>query len=395
MDLIRVLAMDAVEQAGSGHPGTAMSLAPAAYLLFQKVMRHDPADPHWLGRDRFVPSCGHSSLTPYIQLYLSGYGLTLDDLRRYRTWGSLTPGHPEHGLTAGVETTTGPLGQGHRERGRNGDGRPLRERGLPDPAASEGNSLFDHHIYTFMSDGDIEEGISHEVSALAGHQQLGNLIALYDDNSISIEDDTNIAKSEDVAARYEAYGCACAADQLAPERRVPRGCSVAVRRVRSGEGGHRGAVTDRAAHDYRLAGPAQAEHGRRTRLGARRGRGGRHQDNPRLRSGGDLPGRGAGGCARAARLGERTWQQGARQLWDEAFDAWSAAHPEKRKLLDRLASRELPDGWADVLPTFPPDPKGVATRKASGDVLVPRWHRCCLNCGVSIQPTWRAATTPR
>src|SRR6202167_5075594 len=197
--------MDAVQQAGSGHPGTAMSLAPAAYLLYQRILRHDPADPQWPGRDRFVLSCGHSSLTLYIQLYFSGYGLTLDDLRGYRTWGSITPGHPEHGLTPGVETTTGPLGQGIG----NAVGMAMaarRERGLYDPEAERGRSPFDHYIYAFVSDGDMEEGISHEVASLAGHQQLGNLIVVYDDNYISIEDDTQIAKSEDVAARYEGYG---------------------------------------------------------------------------------------------------------------------------------------------------------------------------------------------
>src|ERR1035438_8667133 len=186
VDLIRVLAMDAVQKAGSGHPGTAMSLAPAAYLLYQRVLRHDPADPNWLGRDRFVLSCGHSSLTLYIQLYLSGYGLSLDDLKRYREWGSLTPGHPEHGLTPGVETTTGPLGQGLA----NAVGMAMaarRERGLLDPDAPEGTSPFDHHVYAFVSDGDIEEGISHEASSLAAHQDLGNLVVLYDDNQISIE----------------------------------------------------------------------------------------------------------------------------------------------------------------------------------------------------------------
>ena len=205
VDLIRVLAMDSVQKAGSGHPGTAMSLAPAAYLLFQRLLRHDPADPNWPGRDRFVLSCGHSSLTLYIQLYLSEYGLTLDDLKGYRTWGSITPGHPEHRLTPGVETTTGPLGQGLG----NAVGMAMaarRERGLFDPDAKPGQSPFDHYIYCFVSDGDIEEGISHEVSSLAGHHELGNLIVLYDDNQISIEDKTQIAKSEDVCARYEAYG---------------------------------------------------------------------------------------------------------------------------------------------------------------------------------------------
>src|SRR5687767_6841269 len=197
--------MDAVEKAGSGHPGTAMSLAPAAYLLFQRTMRHDPTDPTWAGRDRFVLSCGHSSLTLYIQLYLSGYGLSLDDIKRLRTWDSLTPGHPEHGHTVGVETTTGPLGQGLG----NAVGMALaarRERGLFDPEAPAGQSPFDHFVYAFCSDGDIEEGISHEVSSIAGHQKLGNLIVLYDDNQISIEHDTRIALSEDVPKRYEAYG---------------------------------------------------------------------------------------------------------------------------------------------------------------------------------------------
>src|SRR5437879_6321442 len=177
--------MDAVEKAGNGHPGTAMSLAPAAYLLFQRVMRHDPADPHWPGRDRFVLSCGHSSLTLYIQLYLSGYGLTMDDLKALRTWGSLTPGHPEHGLTAGVETTTGPLGQGIG----NAVGMAMaarRQRGLFDPDTPEGESLFDHTVWCFASDGDMEEGVSGEASSLAGTQQLGNLILVYDDNRISI-----------------------------------------------------------------------------------------------------------------------------------------------------------------------------------------------------------------
>src|SRR5947209_9158807 len=176
--------MDAVEAAGSGHPGTAMSLPPAAYLLFQRLLRHDPADPQWTGRDRFVLSCGHSSLTLYIQLYLSGYGLTLDDLKALRTWGSITPGHPEHGLTPGVETTTGPLGQGIA----NAVGMAMaarRERGLFDPDAARGESPFDHTIWVFASDGDMEEGVAAEAASVAGHQQLGNLVVLYDDNHIS------------------------------------------------------------------------------------------------------------------------------------------------------------------------------------------------------------------
>jgi transketolase len=205
VDLVRVLAMDSVQKVGNGHPGTAMSLAPAAYLLYQRFLRHDPADPGWIGRDRFVLSCGHSSLTLYIQLYLSGYALGLDDLKQFRTWGSITPGHPEYGLTPGVETTTGPLGQGLG----NAVGMAMaarRERGLLDPGAAPGASPFDHFVYSIVSDGDIEEGITHESAAIAGVQELGNLIVIYDDNHISIEDNTIIAKDEDTGARYAAYG---------------------------------------------------------------------------------------------------------------------------------------------------------------------------------------------
>ena len=205
IDIARVLAMDAVQKVGNGHPGTAMSMAPTAYLLFQKWLRHDPSDPHWVGRDRFVLSMGHSSLTLYIQLYLSGYGMELEDLQALRTWGSQTPGHPEVNHTPGVETTTGPLGQGVG----NAVGMAMaarRERGLLDPDAPEGESLFDHTIWCFASDGDLEEGVSGEASSLAGTQQLGNLVLVYDDNKISIEDDTNVAFTEDAAKRYEAYG---------------------------------------------------------------------------------------------------------------------------------------------------------------------------------------------
>ena len=205
VDTVRVLAADAVQKVGNGHPGTAMSLAPLAYTLFQRVMRHDPADPTGSGRDRFVLSCGHSSMTLYIQLYLAGFGLELSDLRSLRTWGSQTPGHPEYGHTSGVEITTGPLGQGLASAvGMAMAAR--RERGLFDPDAAPGESPFDHYIYVVASDGDIEEGVTSEASSLAGRQELGNLIVFYDDNEISIEDDTKIALSEDTAKRYEAYG---------------------------------------------------------------------------------------------------------------------------------------------------------------------------------------------
>ena len=205
VNTVRVLAADAVQNVGNGHPGTAMSLAPLAYTLFQRVMRHDPTDEDWIGRDRFVLSCGHSSLTLYIQLYLAGYGLELQDLKELRTWGSKTPGHPEHRHTPGIEITTGPLGQGLASAvGMAMAAR--RERGLFDPDAKAGKSPFDHHIFVIASDGDIEEGITSEASSLAGHQQLGNLVLVYDDNKISIEDNTDIALSEDTAERYEAYG---------------------------------------------------------------------------------------------------------------------------------------------------------------------------------------------
>jgi len=197
VDTVRVLSMDAVQKVGNGHPGTAMSLAPAAYLLFQKVMRHNPADPHWAGRDRFVLSAGHSSITLYTELYLGGWGLELEDLKSLRTWGSKTPGHPEYGHTAGVETTTGPLGQGVG----NAIGMAMaarRERGLLDPTAGEGDSPFDHHVYAICSDGDLEEGVSSEASSIAGTQQLGNLTVIYDANRISIEGDTDVAFTEDV-----------------------------------------------------------------------------------------------------------------------------------------------------------------------------------------------------
>ncbi len=370
IDLIRVLAMDAVEEAGSGHPGTAMSLAPAAYLLYQHVLRHDPADPSWPGRDRFVLSCGHSSLTLYLQLYLSGYGMTLDDIRHYRKWGSVTPGHPEHGIAPGIETTTGPLGQGLG----NAVGMAMsarRERGLFDPDAPPGLSPFDHEIYAFASDGDIEEGISHEVSSLAGHQQLGNLTVLYDDNHISIEDDTKIAKTEDVCARYVAYGWH-------------------VQRV---EWLHHGAGAAPTYHE-----DVAALH--RAFLEARA-----HQSQPSLISlrtiiGWPAPNKQNTGAAHGSALGaeevaatkrilgfdpavsfpvEEEAVAHAREVaqrgkqwhaeWDESFAEWAHANPERKPLFDRMAERRLPDGWADAVPVFPADPKGMATRRASGAVL--------------------------
>ncbi len=365
VDLIRVLAMDSVQKAGSGHPGTAMSLAPAAYLLFQRLLRQDPADPNWPGRDRFVLSCGPSSLTLYIQLYLSGYGLTLDDLKGYRTWGSITPGHPEHRLTPGVETTTGPLGQGIG----NAVGMAMaarRERGLFDPDAKPGRSPFDHYIYSFMSDGDIEEGISHEVSSLAGHHELGNLIVLYDDNQISIEDKTQIAKSEDVGARYEAYGWHV--QRLS--WRTPGGYTEDVQAL------YQALLTAREhteapsliALSTIIGWPAPhkkdtgAAHG--SALGVDEVKATKeilHFD-PEV----DFPVEDEA-VSHARQVAERGKRLHAE--WEESFAAWAGANAERKALFDRMATRRLPDGWTEKLPSFPPDAKGMATRKASGNVL--------------------------
>ncbi len=365
VDLIRVLAMDAVQKAGSGHPGTAMSLAPAAYVLFQRVLQHDPADPHWLGRDRFVLSCGHSSLTLYIQLYLSGYGLTLADLEGYRTWGSITPGHPEHGLTPGVETTTGPLGQGLA----NAVGMAMaarRERGLLDPDTPAGESPFDHHIYVFCSDGDIEEGVSHEVSSLAAHQELGNLIMVYDDNHISIEDDTNIAKSEDTLARYAAYGW----HTQRVSWRTPQGYHEDVQ----------------ALYDALLAARDHRDRPSIIALSTIIG-----WPAPNKQNTGEAHGSALGApevaatkeilhfdpavnfpvedeaVARAREVADRG--KLAHAQWDELLGAWAAANPERLALLTRLAERRLPDGWTDALPAFAPESGPMATRSASGKVL--------------------------
>ena len=341
VDTVRVLAMDAVQKVGNGHPGTAMSLAPAAYLLFQKVMRHDPADPDWISRDRFVLSCGHSSLTLYIQLFLGGWGLELEDLKSLRTWGSKTPGHPEYGHTAGVETTTGPLGQGIG----NAVGMAMaarKERGLFDPDTPEGQSLFDHHIYALCSDGDIEEGVSAEASAIAGVQALGNLTLIYDDNQISIEDDTNIALVEDVAARYEAYGwhvqdvdwtnggkeykedVHALYDAIkAAERVKDKPSFIRLKTIiawpapnKQGTGSAHGSAlgADEVAATKEILGfdpeqtfevpPAVIEHTRALR--------------------------------------ERGAENGA--VWDEQYAAWAKKHPQEEKLLHRMKERQLPRG---------------------------------------------------
>ena len=368
VDTIRVLAMDAVQKVGNGHPGTAMSLAPAAYLLFQRFLRHDPADPDWLGRDRFVLSAGHSSLTLYIQLYLSGYPMTLDDLASLRTWGSTTPGHPEVHHTVGVETTTGPLGQGVG----NAVGMAMaarRTRGLLDPDAARGQSVFDHTIWCIASDGDMQEGLSGEASSLAGTQRLGNLVLLWDDNQISIEDDTSVAFSEQVQARYEAYGWQVqTVDWLGGER--PDGpyhedvaaLHAALEAAR--------AETERPsfiALRTIIAWPAPtkqntgAAHG--TALGA-------EEVAATKKILGFDPGKAfqVSDDVREHALGVRDRGAALHAEWDERFAAWQAAQPERAALLTRLSAAQLPDSWTDALPTFEPG-KAVATRKASGDVL--------------------------
>jgi len=366
VDTVRVLALDAVEKVGNGHPGTAMSLAPAAYLLFQKVMRHNPADPHWAGRDRFVLSAGHSSLTLYIQLYLAGFGVELDDLKSLRTWGSATPGHPEYSHTPGVETTTGPLGQGVG----NAVGMAMaarRERGLFDPETAKGESLFDHHVYVIASDGDLQEGVSSEASSLAGHQQLGNLTLIYDDNKISIEDDTNIAFSEDVAARYAAYGWD-------------------IHDVDWTNGGTGYEEDVQALYDAIEAGNAVTDKPTFIRLRTIIG-----WPAPNKQNTGKIHGSAAGAeevAATKSILGfdpeqnfevadeviahTRTAVDRGKALQDEwttKFDSWRQASPEQAELFDRLTKRELPAGWKDVLPSWDADAKGVATRSASGEVL--------------------------
>ena len=281
VDTARVLAADAVEKVGNGHPGTAMSLAPAAYLLYQRVMNHDPGDVHWPGRDRFILSAGHSSLTQYVQLYLGGFGLELDDLRSLRTWGSKTPGHPEFGHTDGVEITTGPLGQGLASSV--GFAYAARyERGLFDPETPAGQSPFDHFIYVIASDGDLQEGVTSEASSLAGHQSLGNLVVIYDSNQISIEDDTNVAFTEDVAKRYESYGWHVQTVDWKKTGRVRRGCRGAVRRPRGREGRDRQALDHHPQDHHRLALPRQAEHRQDPRLRARVRRAGGDEEGARL-----------------------------------------------------------------------------------------------------------------
>ena len=351
VDTVRVLAADAVEKVGNGHPGTAISLAPAAYLLYQNVLRHDPADPHWLGRDRFVLSAGHSSLTQYIQLYLAGFGLELEDLEALRTWGSKTPGHPEYKHTTGVEITTGPLGQGLASAvGFAMAAR--RERGLLDPEAAPGTSPFDHYVYVIASDGDLQEGVTSEASSIAGTQELGNLIVLWDDNHISIEGDTEIAFTEDVVARYEAYGWHV---QFVDWTGGPDGYREDVDALHAAIEAAK-AVTDRPSFiglRTLIAWPTPSKtndhssHG--SKLGGDAVRGLKEllgfdpektfEVDPEVLAH-------TRGLSRAHRRRRRPSGRAS-------FDAWRAANPENAALLDRLVAGELPDGWTESLPGVP------------------------------------------
>ena len=358
----RALAADAVQKVGNGHPGTAMSLAPVAYTLFQRHLVHDPSDPQWIGRDRFILSCGHSSLTLYTQLFLSGYGLEMKDLQEFRTWGSLTPGHPEFGHTAGVEMTTGPLGQGVATAV--GMAMAARyERGLLDPQAPAGNSVFDHSIWVICSDGDLQEGVSAEASSLAGTQELGSLNVIYDDNRISIEGDTHNAFTEDVSARYRAYGwqvidvaaasngnvdiAALDAAMVAAKKETTKPSLIRMKSViawpapkAQGTAGSHGS----ALGDEEIAAT-------KTALGL----------NPEEKFA--MP---ADVLAHARLVKDRAAK--VRKEWNSKFATWQSSNPEQAKLLERLRAKALPAGWDSDIPTFAPG-KDVATRAASGQVI--------------------------
>ena len=358
----RALAADAVQKVGNGHPGTAMSLAPVAYNLFQRHLVHDPSDAQWLGRDRFILSCGHSSLTLYIQLFLSGYGLEMKDLESFRTWNSLTPGHPEYGHTAGVEMTTGPLGQGVATAV--GMAMAARyERGLLDPLAPADQSIFDHTIWVICSDGDLQEGVSAEAHSLAGTQELGNLNVIYDDNRISIEGDTHNAFTEDVSARYRAYGWHVIDVPAASDGSVDIAALDAAMVVAKKEKTKPSLIRMKSV----IAWPAPKARGTAASHGSALGEDEIKATKVALGLNPDehfaMP---TEVLAHARLVKERGAQ--TRAQWNTKFDQWKAANPDKATLLARLQSRSLPDSWDSKLPVFAPG-KDVATRAASGEVI--------------------------
>ena len=358
----RALAADAVQKVGNGHPGTAMSLAPVAYTLFQRHLIHDPSDAHWLGRDRFILSCGHSSLTLYIQLFLSGYGLEMKDLESFRTWGSLTPGHPEFGHTAGVEMTTGPLGQGVATAV--GMAMAARyERGLLDPTTPAHQSIFDHSIWVICSDGDLQEGVSAEAHSLAGTQELGNLNIIYDDNRISIEGDTHNAFTEDVSARYRAYGWHVIDVAAAADGSVDIAALDAAMIAAKKESSKPSLIRMKSV----IAWPAPKARGTAASHGSALGEDEIKQTKIQLGLNPDehfaMP---ADVLAHARLVKQRG--ASARAEWNSRFEQWKSANPDKAQLLSRLQSRSLPDGWDSQLPVFAAG-KDVATRAASGEVI--------------------------
>ncbi len=358
----RALAMDAVQKVGNGHPGTAMALAPVAYALFQRHLIHDPSDAHWLGRDRFILSCGHSSMTLYTQLYFSGYGLTMKDLQEFRTQGSLTPGHPEFGHTTGVEMTTGPLGAGVASAV--GFAMAARyERGLLDPDAPGGSSPFDHSIWVICSDGDLQEGVSAEASSLAGTQQLGNLKLIYDDNRISIEGDTHLSFTEDVSARYRAYGwhvieVDAMADGNIDLPAVDRAMTAAKQETTKPTLIRMHSVIAWPAPKLRNTAKSHGSALGDEEIAATKVKLGLDPDEKFA-----MPKE----VLQHIRLvGDRG--KAAKQEWDLQFKKWQSTHPEKSDLLDRLLSKTLPQNWDTSLPVFEAG-KDIATRAASGKVI--------------------------
>lgn len=357
----RALAMDAVQKVGNGHPGTAMSLAPVAYTLFQRFLRHDPRDPDWIGRDRFVLSCGHSSLTLYIQLLFSNYGLRIEDLKAFRTWGSLTPGHPEFGHTVGVETTTGPLGQGIA----NAVGLAMAaryKRGLFDPAAAPGTSPFDHNIWVICSDGDIQEGVSAEASSLAGTQRLGSLKVIYDDNRISIDGDTHHAFTEDVSARYLAYGWKVFEVATLPNGNVDRGALDSAMQSAASESEQPTLIRLKSV----IAWPAPSARNTAKSHGSALGA-------DEVKATKEVLGLPLDDFYYPDSVKQHVEavairNQEIKKVWSEQFQLWRSANPERAALLDRLQKREIPEDIFKSLKEFPID-KEIATRKASGDVI--------------------------
>ncbi len=356
----RALAADSVQKVGNGHPGTAMSLAPVAYTLFQRFLKHDPTHPHWLGRDRFVLSCGHSSLTLYIQLFLSGYGLTIDDLKSFRTQGSLTPGHPEYGHTDGVEITTGPLGSGIASAV--GMAMAQRyEKGLFDPDSE--TSLFDHNIWVICSDGDLQEGVSAEASSLAGTQALGNLKVIYDDNRISIEGDTHVSFTEDVSARYRAYGWSVIDVAAQANGDVDRNALENAMEVAE-------STTDKPTLirlKTVIAWPAPRARGTSKSHGSALGNEEIAATKVEL---GLNPEEFFAAPEDVVTHARKVIERGTsdRLAWENQFKSWSLANPQRAELLNRLQTHGLPDDWESSIPAFSSD-KEIATRAASGKII--------------------------